>query len=128
MEKVGVYGSLRKGMSNSFLLEGAEYICSSRVPNFKMISLGGFPAVDKVADPNESILVEFYYVDDDILEQLDYLEGYRGSLYEDNFYERIRVTHIRDNDTYMYIMPGCLTQYEEVHDGDWTEFVRQARN
>lgn len=84
MNKVLVYGTLKKGFGNHRLIERAygilQYKGVVRLP-FKMVSLGGFPALIPTTEVHE-IECEIYEVDDECFASLDRLEGYP------NFYER----------------------------------------
>ena len=78
---VFVYGSLLKGLSNSWHLSSAEFWGRGSVDgDFAMLDLGAFPAVVRV-DDGSPIVGELYLVDDDTLASLDRLES-NGSLYQ----------------------------------------------
>ncbi len=75
-----VYGTLKGGFSNHYLLEGCEFFGNAAtVPTYKMIE-NGFPVI--MSDPEgKSVAGEIYTVDDDILARLDQLER-EGSSYD----------------------------------------------
>ena len=78
--KVAVYGSLKQTFGNHSVLGDAPLLTVGiTMPIFKMISLGGFPGL---VDGIDSVWVEVYEVDDEGLQQLDWLEGYPS------FYDR----------------------------------------
>jgi len=78
--RVAVYGSLLSGFGNNALLGDSIHIGDGRTqPEFKMFSFGAFPVI---APGKESIEVEVYEVDDQVMRSLDSLEGYP------NFYDR----------------------------------------
>lgn len=82
MVKVFVYGSLKKGFHNSELIEDGTFIGEFKTKDyFKMLDLGSYPAV-YFDEKGFRVTGELYEIDDDILRQLDYLEGYP------NFYDR----------------------------------------
>lgn len=122
--KVAVYGSLRKGMGNNRLLGDSKClgVTTTDMP-FAMYSLGGFPMVtfgDRVCP----IVVEVYECSSEVLQTLNYLEGYRGEG-GNNFYDRSLVAtplgeayiyHIEDRST----SPDSL-----VPNGDWVNYVQQ---
>ena len=86
---VAVYGSLRKGQSNSPLLSNGTYRGSFMTkPEYVMKSLGqnSFPGVKKGG--NTSIFMEVYRVSKDDLKSLDHLEGFTKKGDKNNFYER----------------------------------------
>jgi gamma-glutamylcyclotransferase (GGCT)/AIG2-like uncharacterized protein YtfP len=85
--RVFVYGTLRRGHVNHFLLETSNFIGeAATLRPYWMITTGGFPVVlDAVpADfgfPPLAIAGEIYHVDDATLEQLDRLEA-KGRAYD----------------------------------------------
>jgi gamma-glutamylcyclotransferase (GGCT)/AIG2-like uncharacterized protein YtfP len=84
INKVFVYGTLKKGFHNHSVLQGAEYIgTANSVQKFNMINLGGFPAVLYNSDDGYQISGEIYKINDKILDRLDILEG------EGTFYDRV---------------------------------------
>lgn len=73
---VAVYGTLKRGQSNHRCLGDSVFIGTSRIPGFKMYSLGGFPGV---VTGDASILIEVFQVTNDKDAQRVYsLEGYNG--------------------------------------------------
>jgi len=83
-QKVFVYGTLKKGYPNSYLLENSKLLGSFKTkPVFTMYSLGAFPAISLVGET--SISGEVYSVDEDTFSRLDRLEGYPS------FYNRAKI-------------------------------------
>ena len=80
MHQVFVYGTLKRGFWNHYLLDGCEsFGAAATVPTYKMIE-NGFPVV--MADPEGKPLAgEIYTVDDETLARLDQLER-EGSSYD----------------------------------------------
>jgi len=78
--KVFVYGTLKSGFRNHYLLEDCEYSGSAvTVPTYRMIE-NGFPVI--LPDPDGRPLAgEIYVIDDDTLARLDQLER-EGSSYD----------------------------------------------
>jgi gamma-glutamylaminecyclotransferase len=78
--RVFVYGTLKSGFSNHYLLEGCEFFgCAATVPTYKMIE-NGFPVI--MPDPEGKPLAgEIYTVDNETLARLDQLER-EGSSYD----------------------------------------------
>ena len=84
INKVFVYGTLKKDHYNHDLLDGCELIGTAEsLEKFNMINLGGFPAVLYNSDEGYKISGEIYKISDRILERLDILEG------EGTFYNRV---------------------------------------
>jgi gamma-glutamylcyclotransferase (GGCT)/AIG2-like uncharacterized protein YtfP len=81
---VFVYGTLRKGDSRFGVLDECPVIAEvAFLDQFEMLHLGGFPGI---VPGNGRVRGEVYEIDEDILAQLDGIEGYyeddpKGSLY-----------------------------------------------
>lgn len=119
MNRVAVYGTLRMGMGNHYLLKDSKYLCSTSVRG-KMYSLGGFPCVvlskNLETDYDSYVYCEVYLVDDETLGQLDQLEGYPG------WYDRDKVvTPFGGAYIYHFKEPPITSDY--VPGGDWVEYV-----
>ena len=78
--RVFVYGTLKKGFHNAYLLQDSEFFGDAvTVPTYSMISVG-FPII--MADENgKQVSGEIYTVDDETLARLDQLEK-EGSAYD----------------------------------------------
>lgn len=106
-----VYGSLKRGFSNHFLLENSKFLGEFITdPEYKMISLGYFPGV--ILEGNTSIYGEIYEVDTDTFKRLDTLEGYPS------FYDRVEIETDYGN-TWMYYLKNLKGIYRVVEDGIW---------
>jgi gamma-glutamylaminecyclotransferase len=83
--KVFVYGSLKKGFYNHYLIKGAQFVTTAVTTDsdYEMVSMGAFPGVYKGTTVNcrFQIAGEVYEVDDDQLEELDRLEN-NGQMYQ----------------------------------------------
>ena len=78
MNKVFVYGTLLKGMSNyDDYLAYAKFVSKAEIDGFDMYDLGHFPGIVK---GKGKVKGEIYEVDDELLEDLDFLEN-NGNLY-----------------------------------------------
>ncbi len=78
MQKVFVYGTLKKGYVNSYLLEGSTYLGTAKsVSRWTMIGEGmAFPyLLESDWDSGQLVEGEVYEVDEDTLKKLDRLEG-----------------------------------------------------
>ena len=78
--RVFVYGTLKSGFPNHYLLEGCEFVgAAATVPTYKMIE-NGFPVI--MPDPEGTPLAgEIYTVDVDTLARLDEQER-EGTSYD----------------------------------------------
>lgn len=82
--KVFVYGTLKKGFNNHYLLDSSEFLGNAHsLSKFNMINLGGFPALLYNSDIGYSVTGELYNISPNTLKELDILEG------EGSFYERV---------------------------------------
>jgi gamma-glutamylaminecyclotransferase len=78
---VFVYGSLKQGFQLHGIIERCEFIGQYKTrPDFKLVSLGPFPALLDAKDGIE-VTGEVYRVDDDILNYLDVVEGVHRGMY-----------------------------------------------
>lgn len=125
MIKVAVYGTLRQGFHNHYLLAGSKFlgVAEAKFPAV-MFSAGGFPKVDITKDMElPPIKVEIYEVSERILQDnLDALEGYprwynRSELLFDKGDEEVRawIYHMETDDRPV------------VESSDWKEFTQRNR-
>lgn len=118
-----VYGSLRHGLGNHHVVEGAIRQEDGKIPKgeFRMRSLGGFPALHPV-DPELStdIVVEVYEVEDlQRARRLDGLEGYPS------FYDRKIVTLEDGRQGWVYFIHQESRVNSLVEHGDWKRYVEE---
>jgi gamma-glutamylaminecyclotransferase len=112
---VAVYGSLRMGCHNHYLLKESEFLGQFRTdPEFRMMDLGDFPAIIKNGDT--SIVMEVYSVNPKTMAALDFLEGYP------QFYNREKIS-TPYGDAWYYFLAGNAEGYSnvEIRSGDWLE-------
>lgn len=86
--KVFVYGTLKSGYGNNRLLKTSTFLGEAVLPDhiaYYYGSIGSFPFV--VKNKGTSVTGEVYEVDQETLQSLDYLEGYREHS-KSNFYDR----------------------------------------
>jgi gamma-glutamylaminecyclotransferase len=83
MNRLMVYGSLKKTYWNHVILEGSEFLGEAKTtPVFTMIDYGAFPAI--LPEGKTAIHGEIYDISDATLVRTDRLEGHPG------FYTRTR--------------------------------------
>lgn len=109
--RVAVYGTLKAGHGNNYLLETAKFVSNARVKG-TLYSLGGFPALS--VHGNTDVLVELYDVDEPTLAQLDQLEGVP------NFYQRNKIDS-SEGPAWIYTMDhnDRLSSLPIVKSGEW---------
>jgi len=119
-ELVAVYGSLRKGFHNHFLLTDSKYIGEfDTEPMYDLFSLGSYPAL--ALNGNTSVKMEIYEVNQGTMIRLDALEGYSGPCSPNNLYDKIDIkTPYGLAHVYVYSYP--LTNKVKVECGDWKVF------
>ena len=116
------YGSLREGMGNhAWALAGQEGVTlveTTKLPGFKMYSLGFYPMVFLDEDKNNEIVVEVYKItDDEAKSEIDGMEIGAG-------YKRHLVTTESGLDVLIYVGRESKKPYFEsgrslVTSGDW---------
>lgn len=121
---VMVYGSLRKGLHNHYLLEGSESVGTEVITSgYRMVSLGGFPALLRAtADRETPIVTEVYKVTPQTLLILDSLEGHP------DWYKREKIV-TEHGSAWVYVMPpGGYDDNRLVPNGDWLDYYTSARH
>lgn len=95
MEKVAVYGTLRKGQHNNYLLVSANYLgTGNTVEKYRMASYG-IPYVSEKEEVNKvNVIVDLYEVNDKQLDRLDILENHP------NWYQRKEIDVLIDGETH----------------------------
>jgi gamma-glutamylcyclotransferase (GGCT)/AIG2-like uncharacterized protein YtfP len=89
MTLVAVYGTLKKGFGNHYLIEGQKFLgIGETPPDYAMLSFGSYPGA---IDGDERIQVEVYEVENKALQRMDNLEGHPS------FYRRNLTPIIMDN-------------------------------
>ena len=115
MNKVAVYGSLKKGFGNHRLLKGSNMIDETFTkPEFHMGSFGAFPGI---VEGNKKVKVEVYEVDDQTFKNLDHLEGYP------RYYNRKEITLENGIKAWIYFLDDEDYDYlkDEPHIENWKE-------
>lgn len=119
-----VYGTLRQNHGNNRLLRNqySEYLGTERTtPNYKMVSLGGFPGV--IENGNQQITIEVFRVTHPEVEaNLDALEGYP------HFYGRTTI-ETQWGTANMYVLDeNRYGSRPIVVSGDWNEYIGKKVN
>ena len=108
---VFTYGTLLRGERNHHYLSDEDFVCDAYIKGFKMFDLGRYPGIE-VGDG--IVLGELYFVDDDTLKHLDYLEEV------DVLYLR-KITKIYTNDKeyegYIYVYNLKVDEYKYLGEG-----------
>ena len=107
---VAVYGTLRNGFPNNDILQYSEYLGEDILEGFLMFDLGAFPGVIRYGDG--TIVVEVFNVNEDTLDDLDFLEG------KDRLYRR-ELVDTSYGPSYIYTI---INPWGKVISGDWKEY------
>jgi gamma-glutamylcyclotransferase (GGCT)/AIG2-like uncharacterized protein YtfP len=111
MNRVFVYGTLKRGQRNYHFLQEAEFVdhfvTESR---YSMYAFEGYPAV--CVEGRHAIHGEIYRVSDQQFRLLDELEWYP------HFYQRIEIP-TRHGDAWMYIVRRELCHGKKLLRGRW---------
>jgi len=99
MHRVFVYGTLKKGFSNHNRIFGGYDITITPAWIYgELYDLGYFPALTIGKNKVYGELIEFDNLE--ILQRVDYLEGYRGENSIFNFYDRKEIQIFTDKETF----------------------------
>lgn len=113
-----MYGTLRQGDVNHYLLEGAEYLGEHRtLPQYRMIDLGDYPGVTTGGDT--VVRGEVYVVNPTQLKRLDELEDYP------HLYDR-KLIDTPWGAAWIYLFRASGTAGKIITHGDWLRHVESA--
>ena len=125
-KEIYVYGSLRKGEYNNYLLKDSEYIGKGIVKGFKMYSLGSYPFVHQTNNKDDIIVVEGYKVDIETYNSINKMERLAG-------YTKVNVIISTDMEIIgeIYKIDNPIRYYDKVVSGDWvaereTRYINQT--
>ncbi|WP_297212069.1 MULTISPECIES: gamma-glutamylcyclotransferase family protein [Thermodesulfovibrio] len=121
MEKLFVYGTLRKGQKRHKLIESCRFLGFGRVCGFDMYDFGAYPGV--VAGKG-IIYGEVYEVSNAFIDWLDYIEGLRLGLFRKTFCEVELEQGDRIN-AHVYVYSFPINNAKLIKDGDWIKYLNQ---
>ena len=120
-EPVFVYGTLRRGGSNHFRMDGAEFVTAGRISG-KMYRIDWYPGL-VLDDSGDDITGEVYSVDLEMLGNLDSFENVSAGDVEGSEYRRVRTTVTRaDGETlsaWVWEWLGAVDESQRMRHGDW---------
>lgn len=123
---VAVYGTLREGLGNHTLIADCKRIGLGWLTGFRMYNLGDLPAIIATHDDSGRIRVEWYDVSDDILEELDGLEGFNPDSVNTSLFVRKRVFSPYGRG-WIYLYNRSLNSVPYMEAGDWERFSRETK-
>lgn len=118
-ERLWVYGSLRKGEYNDYILEHSKYLGSGIIRGYKLFSLGSFPFIFRTYDEKDIVVVEGYDVDlftANIIKEMERCAGYEIDDVEIEVIEGDLGIVINGS---VFVMEKMCNNYGEVKGGDW---------
>lgn len=121
---VAVYGSLRQGMHNHYVLERSEYIGSfNSEPMFTMYNVNDrYPAV--INEGSNSIVMEVFSASKEVQKKLDYLEGYSPNFEKsDNYYNK-EIIETPYGKAFIYFFNNDYSKLEKIESGDWSSWIK----
>ena len=131
-ELVFVYGTLRRGGSNSFRMDGAEYVSAGKAGG-AMYVISWYPGL--VLDMEEGhVLGDLYRVGPEQLAALDEFEGLAANELEGSEYRRVKTEVVLLDNPYgavqawVWEWKGEVNPSRKVHSGDWLDVERPPQN
>lgn len=120
MQRIFIYGTLKRGLSNSHYMTGQSYVGEARTkPVYRLMNLGDYPGMIPADCNGLSIRGEVWDVDAECRKRLDVLEGIEEGMYE--LVPAQLLTPFDDQSimTYLYRWPtgGCQEVGEEWVEG-----------
>jgi gamma-glutamylcyclotransferase (GGCT)/AIG2-like uncharacterized protein YtfP len=83
MQRIFVYGTLKRGLSNSHFMAGQTFVGEAQTqPVYRLVDLGEYPGMIPVESEGLSIKGEIWEVDELCKAALDVLEGVAEGMYE----------------------------------------------
>ena len=111
MNRVFVYGTLKRGQRNNHYLQGAEFVSRfTTASRYSMYAFDGYPAV--CLNGRHAIHGEIYHVDDQQFLLLDELEWYP------RFYQRLEIP-TGHGEAWMYYVRRELCRGKKLLRGHW---------
>ncbi len=111
MNRVFVYGTLKRGQRNYRFMRGSRFVGLHRTERvYSMFEFEGYPAV--CVGGSHAVTGEVYQVDDHQFRRIDDLEWYP------HFYQRIEIP-TRWGDAWMYIVRAELCVGKRLMRGTW---------
>ena len=110
MERVFVYGLLRRGQTLAHNMAGATFVGDATLDGFDLFHLGNYPGA---MEGDGTLIGEVYEVDS--LDGLDATERIHDS---PPLYRRVRITAL-DQPTWIYVYARPLTDSFKIESGDW---------
>ncbi|MDB6078944.1 MAG: hypothetical protein JWO82_2691 [Akkermansiaceae bacterium] len=116
-----VYGTLRRGGSNAFRMDGSTFHGSGTVAG-RLYRISWYPGL--VLDSEASrVTGDVFEATDEQLTVLDEFEGLAAGEIEGSEYRRVRATVLLENgdaiEAWVYEWKGSVSEAYAIPDGDW---------
>jgi gamma-glutamylcyclotransferase (GGCT)/AIG2-like uncharacterized protein YtfP len=122
-ELVFVYGTLRRGGSNAFRMDGAEFITSGKVEG-RLYVISWYPGL-VLERGSETVEGDLFRVGPDQLVALDEFEGISANEIEGAEYRRVKTeVTTMDNQVLLawsYEWKGPVEESKQIPSGDWLQ-------
>jgi gamma-glutamylcyclotransferase (GGCT)/AIG2-like uncharacterized protein YtfP len=120
-ELVFVYGTLRRGGSNHFRMDGAEFVSNGRIVG-KLYRIDWYPGL-VLDESGDDIFGEVYAVDAEMLGNLDSFENVAADDLEGSEYRRVPASVILPNGesltAWIWEWLGATDEANRLPGGDW---------
>lgn len=118
MTMLFVYGSLRKGQYNSYLMKESRFIRTAILTGYKMVSMGDYPAIYPTHNSKDIIHGDIYDVDEKAFGYIDRMEKSAGYICKTISALKVRVYEIAKE---------RAKRHEEISSGDWVLYQKSKR-
>lgn len=118
LNRVGVYGTLKKGYSNHHFLTKAHFVGCCRLKQIILYDIGPFPGAK--LRPSYGVDVEVYDVTNEIFARLDELEGHKPRAPRSGEYDR-RQLETPFGPVWIYIYNPDVSGLPEIRRGGWPD-------
>lgn len=116
--KMFVYGALRRGASNHWRINGAEFLGETTLKG-TLVKIDWYPGL--VLSGKTPVLGEVYAVDEELLAKLDEFEGLTNGSNEGEYARVTAVVKVGSakHEVCVYEWQKGVADYEVVSNGDW---------
>jgi gamma-glutamylcyclotransferase (GGCT)/AIG2-like uncharacterized protein YtfP len=113
---VAVYGTLKRGLSNHYLIQDALYLGSDSLRAITLYDLGPYPGAK--SEVSDGINIEVFAVTDAQLQALDELEEYNSEAPEQGMYNRLAF-ETRFGTAWVYLYNRPVDGLAALRRGSW---------
>jgi gamma-glutamylcyclotransferase (GGCT)/AIG2-like uncharacterized protein YtfP len=121
-ELVFVYGTLRRGGSNSFRMDGAEFVSAGKVTGMLYV-ISWYPGLVLDRGPDETVNGDLFRVRPEQLAALDEFEGISANEIEGAEYRRVKAPVVIEEcevvPAWVYEWKGPVDEQRRIPSGDW---------